>query len=147
MKLKKITISDIEPLSRIFFGQKDDYLKFFSPFKNKKELEKLILKSRKDIFYLITNNTEIVGYVSLRGLDEGFSNPRFGIFISEDYSNKGYGYSASKEVIKILVDSGNYAFIDLKVDPRNIRAINLYKKLGFKFHTTEGEENIMILYF
>lgn len=147
MKLKKITNSDIEPLSRIFFGQENEYLEFFLPFKNKEELEELISKARKDIFYLITHKKDIVGYISLRGLDDGYSNPRFGIFISEKYSNKGYGYSASKEVIKIVADSGNYSFIDLKVDPRNIRAINLYKKIGFEVHSTDGEENIMILHF
>jgi RimJ/RimL family protein N-acetyltransferase len=146
MEIKPISSSDIESLSRIFFAEKNEYIKYFLPFKSKEELKKLILQARKDKFFLIIHEKDTVGYVSLRGLDDGYKNPRFGIFISEKYSGKGYGYSASKEIIKIAVDSGSYEYIDLKVDPKNYKAIKLYEKLGFEFYCLEGQENVMILH-
>ena len=41
MEIKPISSYDIESLSRIYFAEKNEYIKYFLPFKSKEELKKL----------------------------------------------------------------------------------------------------------
>ena len=61
------------------------------------------------------------------------------------YSNKGYGYEASKFVLNLCKEKNNFEYVDLKVNPKNKKAIKLYNSLGFNYLKREGSENLMIL--
>ncbi|HHY7015564.1 TPA: GNAT family N-acetyltransferase [Legionella pneumophila] len=55
-------------------------------------------------------------------------------FIGEEkYINRGYGTQMIQKFIKKLFQSSNIKKIITDVDPDNLRAINCYKKAGFKF--------------
>ena len=146
-EIKKLTKKDSIILSSLLFNEDKKYVEYFSPFKNKEDFMETILSSVKDCFYSIKLDENIIGYISLRGLDEGYDNPRFGIFILKKYSQKGYGYTASKLVLDLCKREDNFKYVDLKVNPKNKNAIALYTSLGFLFQRKEGFENLMILEF
>lgn len=78
-------------------------------------------------------NNELIGNISLTNLDHINQTATLGIFIGEkENRNKGYG----KESIKLILDYGfntlNLNNIMLTVYSFNQRAINTYKKIGFK---------------
>ena len=142
---ENVSLKDLNILSELIFSENKEYLMYFTPFTNKKNFIDSILRSTKDMYFIIKVDQSIVGYISLRGLDDGYPNPRFGIFISKEFSNKGIGNFASKKIIKLCKDKFDYQFIDLKVDPNNKSAINLYHALGFKLKEKSEPENLMIL--
>ena len=145
IKIEFANYKDIVIISKLLFSENKNYLKFFSPYKNKDDLIYNFKNSQKDLFYIIKLDQNPIGYISLRGLDEGYDNPRFGIFVCEKFSNKGYGYEASKQLIKILRSENRFEYVDLKVNKRNNKATQLYKSLGFEFKRTEKSEDVMVL--
>lgn len=102
----------------------------------KKELELLekIMESERDVvFAIFNNNDELIGNCGLHLIDYKNQKATLGIFIGEkDYWNNGYG----TESIKLLLSYGFYFLnlhnIELEVFSFNERAINCYKKIGFK---------------
>jgi len=144
-KIEEITKKDLNILANLLFNENKKYVKYFSPYINKDSFINAVLSTNKDSFYSIKLDEKIIGYISLRGLDEGYDNPRFGIFILKKYSNKGYGYEASKFVLNLCKEKNNFEYVDLKVNPKNKKAIKLYNSLGFNYLKREGSENLMIL--
>lgn len=66
----------------------------------------------------------------LRGFDEGFSRPSYGVFIAEAFSGKGLGQRALLESIEWCRASGVKSIM-LKVSSANERAARLYLNAGF----------------
>lgn len=79
------------------------------------------------------NNNELIGNCTIRKIDYISGHAELGILIGEEENrNKGYG----KEVISLLLNYGfnelNLHSIELSALSFNKRAINCYKKAGFK---------------
>ena len=97
--------------------------------------EKWILENQNDYNFAIVlrEGDELIGNVSLVDVDNLNQTATLGIFIGEkDNRNKGYG----KEAIKLILDYGfnvlNLKNVMLSVYSFNERAVNTYKKVGFK---------------
>ncbi len=82
-----------------------------------------IFSSDKELeFEIEKEQNEIIAYISYKRLD--LSNDVYHLFVNENFRKKGI---ASKLLNKIYNKD-----ILVEVDEKNIKAINLYKKLGFK---------------
>ncbi|AAL80391.1 ribosomal-protein-alanine N-acetyltransferase [Pyrococcus furiosus DSM 3638] len=88
------------------------------------------LEANPDTFLVAEYNGKIVGYVMgyLRPDMEGHI---MSIAVHPDYRGNGIGKALMIAVIKKLFEKGA-RWIGLEVRVSNYRAINLYKKLGFK---------------
>src|SRR6056297_3027326 len=100
------------------------------------------LEKEKDVLEEISKNSfaiihksedKLIGNCGLINIDQVNKKADLGIFIGEkEYWNKGYGL----EAINLLLDYGfnlmNLYNIMLRVFSYNKRAINCYKKVGFK---------------
>lgn len=67
----------------------------------------------------------------LRGFDEGYSVPSYGVWISENYSNKGLSTFTLQHAISFC-KLNSIKKIMLKVHPDNVSAKHIYEKHGFK---------------
>lgn len=74
----------------------------------------------------------MAGYVMLRGWDEGFLIPSFGICVHPDWQGFGLGRLLTQAAIAVARLRRSPA-IRLKVYPANTRALGLYRSLGFLF--------------
>jgi len=102
------------------------------------EREKLILqdmiKNHAKVFAIVElESDKLLGNCSLFRINERNRKAEVGIFIGDkDYWNKGYG----SEALSLLIDYGfnilNLNNIMLEVFSYNERAINSYKKVGFR---------------
>jgi ribosomal protein S18 acetylase RimI-like enzyme len=78
------------------------------------------------------NDEHMIGYVMLRGWDEGYSIPSFGICILPNYQGCGLGRTLLNLSILVARFRGSPA-IRLKVYPDNKAALALYQSTGFEF--------------
>lgn len=109
-----------------------DYKAHFSAFSNSNELIDLILKNRKDVYKTIKINEEVCGIYFLRGFQEGYEIPSFGIYIFEKYSGRGLAAKALEDAINVATNLG-VDKVMLKVSKQNSKAYPLYLKHQFRF--------------
>lgn len=92
------------------------------------ELEYLSSNKDKDIFSIIDKHTGVlVGNIGING---GGDN-EIGMFIGVEYQNMGYGKKALTLFIDYCFNVLHFDYVTLVVFSNNVRAIHMYKSLGF----------------
>lgn len=86
----------------------------------------------KDLYYVITNDEDIVAYGLVRGWDEGFEIPSLGIYVSEKYRSKGIA-RMFMPFLHLSAKLKGAKQMRLKVYKDNLKAIRLYVSLGYVF--------------
>ena len=105
------------------------------------ELEYLSTNKDKDIFSIIDKHTGyLVGNI---GINYGGDN-EIGMFIGVEYQNMGYGKKALSLFVDYCFNVLGYDYVTLVVFSNNVRAIHMYKSLGF--HEYKVEENVKTLF-
>ena len=72
-----------------------EYVRFFRPFEFEiGTVNRLVREARKDRWFVIEiaregDAEQLAGFYMPRGMDEGFSDPMYGIFITEEFSGLG----------------------------------------------------------
>ncbi|MEB3123600.1 MAG: GNAT family N-acetyltransferase [Snowella sp.] len=141
---------DVQKMSKLLLNSPKKYLQYFHPFDfQENSIQEILSKSNKDIFFsieLIKKASNIlVGFYMLRGLDEGYSEPMYGVFVSSDYQNYGIG-RLSLFHAECYCKMIGYKRLLLKVYPENIKAKKLYNTLGFQFLRNDPQSKQTILY-
>ena len=113
----------------------DQRLRYYN-FKNmtRKDVERWYkekISLRHTYYYTINVGRDRIGFISLKNVNTRFKSATFGISIGADYTGMGYGRDAMETMIDYYRKLGIKNFY-LKVHTDNIRALNLYKSLGFK---------------
>jgi RimJ/RimL family protein N-acetyltransferase len=89
--------------------------------------------AKEGMIYLVAKvEGEVVGGASMHPqIDKRAHVAEFGIFICSGYRNLGLGTAMIKEFIEIAKKRG-FEILQLSVFANNNRALNVYKKCGFK---------------
>ncbi|MDR2555814.1 MAG: GNAT family N-acetyltransferase [Fibromonadaceae bacterium] len=90
-----------------------------------------VVATGKAIQYIILNDNLPIGSVYIRNIDYTQKNGEFGIFMREDFTGKGFGVVATKEILKIAFEKLKLHRVYLRVFPDNLSAIKAYEKAGF----------------
>lgn len=134
LQIIKVNELWIEPLSTFFqwlnnSGETD----FFAPHPFTKEMAQHIVRYKgKDLYYILVDESNILGYGMLRGWDEGYEIPSLGLFIHPNFRRVGLG----KLLVLFLHLTAKHRGalkIRLTVNQDNLAAIQLYKKVGYDF--------------
>lgn len=92
-----------------------------------------LLKDKTQLVFAIYANGVYVGNVGLKGIDKENNKAEYYIFIGESsYRGKGVGLESTKKLLNFIRKSLNLNKVYLHVDSKNLPAIKLYKKIGFK---------------
>jgi RimJ/RimL family protein N-acetyltransferase len=91
-------------------------------------------------YWTIWKAEERIGYFRLSNYSESNKNIYIGSDIHPSFQGKGYGYEAYLQFIPILFNKLNLHKITLEVLSSNLRAIHLYKKIGFVYEGTKRQE-------
>jgi ribosomal protein S18 acetylase RimI-like enzyme len=104
----------------------------FDPFSfTAAEARRIALEPRQDGYYMATRGDELLGLSMLRGFDEGYEIPSFGIFIDHEYHGHGIGRRLTVRTIEQARRRGCPA-VRLTVYADNTAARTLYESLGFR---------------
>jgi len=97
--------------------------------------EEIVAKVGVDNIYLFKLGDKTIGHVNFRANDDK-SIHLGGFVIDPEYQGKGFGRQAMELIIKIAAGAPK---IDLVTHPDNVKAVGLYKSLGFVI--AERKEN------
>ena len=139
LEIHKLKTSDANQLSIKLSDEPEDYIKYFDPFDfSEPTIKRILEQSIKDIYFGLFINNQLAGCYMLRGFDEGYKIPSYGVWIASKYSNSGlstltlfhaFSFCKLNKIKKLM----------LKVYPDNIVAKKLYESLGF--HQTGIDTN------
>lgn len=117
-----------------FFMHNDDSgtARQFHPFPMTSETaDSICNRRRKDRYYVAISDEKVVGLTMLRGLDEGFAIPSFGIIVDRTSRGRGLG----SELTRYTIDAARRlgcGRVRLTVYASNANAITVYSAFGFQ---------------
>jgi len=111
----------------------EDQDESFNPHAFDKDTLKIILTAQQDLYFIVRHRTDYVGYVLLRGLDEGYQDFSLGIFVFKKFRGSGVAKKLMKS-LEDLASSRGVTQIRLAVKPTNYVAKRLYGKLYYQQH-------------
>ena len=129
---------DAASAAELLSAASPNYVRFFRPFKFERDVvQRLVRAARKDRWFAIEiardeEPANFAGFYMLRGPDEGFADPMYGIFIAEEFSGLGLA-RLSLAHAGTICRLNRWQNLLLKVDPANTRAFELYQTSGFRF--------------
>jgi RimJ/RimL family protein N-acetyltransferase len=127
-----LSVTESAELSSLLSNARPEYIRHFTPFSFAVETIGNILKfARMDCYWGMRVGGELAGFFMLRGFDEGYERPSFGVFIAEKFSNKNLGSLALQYSLS-WCKLNNISRVMLKVHPENIYARRAYEKAGFE---------------
>jgi len=120
--------------------------KFFHPHPFDDETAERIARDSimyRDLYYLVlSHNENIAGYFMLRGFDEGYEIPSFGVIVHPEFRRKGLG-RATMEITINVCRTLKIKKLMLKVYDKNIAAKSLYDSFGFKFSSSKKKNEFI----
>jgi RimJ/RimL family protein N-acetyltransferase len=131
LRISRLAPADASALSGLLTADDKDYQQYFIPFPTGiKELEERLELVREDRYWGMWFESNLVGFFIMRGFDEGYQRPSFGVYIARAYSRKGLsglalGYCMS------WCRMNNIGAMMLKVHPNNRYARQTYERAGF----------------
>ena len=125
--------TDYEGLARFFEENNTaEVTRQFHPFPLSRETARQIAcTNHLDRYYVAMMKREVVGLCMLRGWDEGFDIPSFGILLDYRYHGLGLGRQMTEFAIAQAKRLG-CGRVRLTVYASNVRSVRLYLSLGFK---------------
>jgi len=94
--------------------------------------ERTATDTRNVVFIVEDPDGKAVGYVQMNGIDHKNRSVEIGIHLSPQAQGKGYGKDAFRTLMRFAFREMNMHRVFLQVFAFNERAIELYKKLGFR---------------
>jgi ribosomal-protein-alanine N-acetyltransferase len=94
------------------------------------EAERIALQPRRDTYFVASLQGGLVAMSMLRGFDEGFEVPSFGIFVDHRHHGEGIGRQLTAWTVDEAGRRG-YPSVRLSVYASNASALHLYRSLGF----------------
>lgn len=128
---KRLRAENALELSRLLQSAPSSYSRYFVPFDFSLESIATILKqAKKDIYFGIEVGGVPAGFYILRGFDQGYRVPAYGVWIAPKYKNCGLAALTLAHAFAIC-KLNRIGRLMLKVHPKNIKALKLYEKMGF----------------
>jgi RimJ/RimL family protein N-acetyltransferase len=123
--------AEANSLSSLLRAQRPEYMKGFFPFSfDGENIAAILSVASKDRYWAIRSEGRLAGFFMLRGLDEGFLTPSFGIAVAKEFSGHGLATKALQHAIHWCRDNG-IREVMLKVAEDNAAALAVYRRAGF----------------
>jgi ribosomal protein S18 acetylase RimI-like enzyme len=122
----------------------------FDPFPlSAEQATRIAREPRKDLYYIAVARGQPIAMAMLRGFDEGYEIPSFGIFVDRHHQGEGIGRLLTERTIAEAQRIGCEA-VRLSVYAGNPMAVGMYHSLGFVEQSREriqraGEERERIV--
>jgi RimJ/RimL family protein N-acetyltransferase len=131
MILRPLVPEDAVALADMLSGQPADYMRYFAPFHfDRDTITDMLRKAHRDVYMGIFWNDKLAGFFMLRGWDQGYEIPAYGVTIDHQHRNLGLA-KLSLEMSKTISRLNGAQKLMLKVHPDNAAAKHVYEDAGF----------------
>jgi ribosomal-protein-alanine N-acetyltransferase len=134
--------TDWKPSLLVFFRALEavDDAGFFQPHPFTDEaVEQILHSTHTDLYYVLVEGQEVLGYGMLRGWDEGYDVPSLGIAIHPRVRGTGLG-RLLMHFLEAAAKCQGAQRVRLRVKLQNAAAARLYESLGYQFRAEEDGE-------
>lgn len=147
--IRPLTEADAPTVVALLAQSTADYTRYFHPFAfDEKVLRALLSRAVLDQWFLLevqeSGEATPAGFYMLRGMDEGFPDPMYGVFVAEHCAGKGLARLTLAHA-EAQCRLNGWARLRLKVDPNNARAHRLYTAGGFAFESVDPNNGDQVL--
>lgn len=119
---------------------------FFCPHPTDEEtISQLVRYNGRDLYYLLVEEDNILGYGLLRGWDEGYQIPSLGIAIHPSARGSGLA-KVLMHFLHALVFRKGARKVRLRVLKNNEKAISLYRNIGYVFEEDAKQAEYLVGY-
>lgn len=130
--IRPLDLSHVDALVELHVTSPPEYSQYFTPFPCDAETFRCLLeRKRRDQYFVVLLDGRVAGFYMLRGLDEGFSVPAYGVWIAAQYSGRGLALATLTHAMEASRALGCERLM-LKVHPENGRARAMYERFGFQ---------------
>lgn len=129
--VRPLGTEDAQTFGSLLRSQSAAYVRFFTPFAfDRATVSSTLALLYQDIFMGLYWREKLVGFFMLRGWDEGYDVPSYGVLVDEKFN--GYGLAVlSLRAAKTICKLSSVPRIMLKVYPKNVRAKRIFERAGF----------------
>ena len=146
VEIKELQSDQGSTLSELILTAPVDYSKYFVPFSFEEDsIKKIISDAVNDKYFGIFINDDLAGFYMLRGFDQGYEVPSYGVWISDKFSGLGLSKLTLQHAITFC-KLNDLKKIMLKVHPENTIAKNIYENSGFKQQGFDEKNSNLIYY-
>ena len=132
VEIRTLVPADAASLAGLLATQTAQYLAHFSPFAFDMEtISKAIGSAKKDQYWALLFGGELAGFCMLRGMDQGYARPSFGVFVAERFSGRGIAQKALEQSLQWCTRN-SIPEVMLKVAEVNDAAKTVYERAGFR---------------
>lgn len=143
--VSRLSPADTTTLSMLLTSDENEYRQYFIPFASDiKSLEERLDSVREDRYWGMWFESTLAGFFMLRGFDEGYQRPSFGVYIARAYSGKGLSRLALDYSMS-WCRMNHIGVMMLKVHPDNRYARITYENAGFTVSDTCSRTGHMIM--
>jgi ribosomal protein S18 acetylase RimI-like enzyme len=144
LSIESLAPSDRRDLAAFFeaLAGDPDTMRFFHPHPLTGAYAEMLcagVGQRRDRYFLARRCGTVVGYSMLRGWDEGYAVPSFGVGIHPSARGMGLGQLLFQHAIAVCCDAGAPA-LRLSVYKANARAVHIYQKCAMVFQDKNADE-------
>ncbi len=147
--IRQLTADDSERVSALLLESSETYIQYFTPFSFDVDSVRVALsKVNKDCFFALEAVTPgsigLAGFYMLRGLDEGFAEPMYGVFVAEKFQRLGLCRLTMFHA-ETVCRLNRFPGLLLKVKEGNSRARTIYESFGFSFIRRDARSGDSVL--
>ena len=129
--LRRLRPGDAKALSRLLLSAPPGYSRFFIPFDFAfASVAAILRRAKDDLFFAIEAGGDLAGFYMLRGFDQGYEVPAYGVWVAPAYQSRGLATLTLLHAFALCRMNG-IGRLMLKVHPENAAAMRLYEKMGF----------------
>lgn len=135
--------ADAAEIAALLQAASPGYSAHFQPFAFDEETVRGQLeRARRDRWWGVRTGGKVVGFWMLRGFDEGYERPAFGVFIAERFAGRGLARRALDEATRWCEANGVPEMM-LTVSPANTAARRVYDEAGFTVESADEKRVVM----
>jgi RimJ/RimL family protein N-acetyltransferase len=141
IRIVRLTSSDARPLAEMLQSAPAEYSQHFIPFAfDFGTISGMLASASADRYCGIFLDAELAGFYMLRGFDQGYAIPSYGVWIAPQHCGQGLAQLTLFHAFSFCRANGIRTLM-LKVHPENSVAKKLYERNGFIRTGTDARNN------
>jgi len=146
VEIRSLHVVHASEICDLICNSDKDYYRYFTAFEcNQEVIADFLAKAKRDQYLGFFIRETLVGFFMLRGLDEGYKIPSYGVFISKDFQSCGLARLSVQYAISFC-KLNRIEKLMLKVHPLNTSALKIYRDFGFVETRIDPSNNNLVFY-